>query len=302
MQEQVIKNDNDFAEDKGLQFVKSFLMDNLQLSGLYCFGIHHKNKMYSNAISGEVKTRQHTHYYLLVYTIHSRENAVADLSDIIKKKSKGQYTVTLFIHKATTVRQLTPENKYFYYHAMHKGINLHEHDVVPPCIAFEQEPERNVKHIKAYWHNRNRVSEVFLQSQGMVDGIDTEPIQEAMMQVAMENTALALINTFLGYRPIHFNLGYLFDICSLFCTLVREFFPRNSAEEIKMFELLSKNISKLRSAHLGPMDFLNTELLQRRCRLFHEKATVLIESEIERLEKLNKENKQQSKNESDENE
>ena len=69
-----------------------------------------------------------------------------------------------------------------------------------------------------------------------------------------------------------------------------------------MFELLSKHISKLRSAHLGPMDFLNTELLQRRCRLFHEKATVLIESEIERLEKLNKENKQQSKNESDENE
>ena len=124
--------------------------------------------------------------------------------------------------------------------------------------------------------------------------MDTEPIQEAMMQVAMENIALALIDTFLGYRPIHFHLGYLFDICNLFCPLVQEIFPRNTEEEIKLFELLSKHISKLRSANLGAIDFLHTELLQRRCRLFQEKATILIEEEIERLEKLGK-NKQSKK-------
>ncbi|MGQ2984360.1 hypothetical protein [Flavobacterium sp.] len=128
----------------------------------------------------------------------------------------------------------------------------------------------------------------------MVEGMDTEPIQEAMMQVAMENIALALIDTFLGYRPIHFHLGYLFDICNLFCPLVREIFPRNTEEEIKLFEILSKHISKLRSANLGAIDFLHTELLQRRCRLFQEKAIVLIEEEIQRLERLGK-NKQSKK-------
>jgi hypothetical protein len=102
-----------------------------------------------------------------------------------------------------------------------------------------------------------------------------------MMQVAMENMALALIDTFLGYRPVHFHLGYLFDICNLFCPLVQEIFPRNTEEEIKLFELLSKHISKLRSANLGAIDFLHTELLQRRCRLFQEKASVLIEEEME---------------------
>lgn len=299
MSEQVIKNEEDFNEDKGLQFIKKFLLDNMDLSGLYCFGIHHKNKMYSNALSNEVIAKQHTHYYMLVYSMDNKANAVADLSDIIRKKSKGQYTVTLFIHLATTVRQLTPEKSYFFYHAMNKGINLYEHERVPPCISFKEEPQRNVAYIKAYWRNRNRVSEVFLESQGMVDGMDTEPIQEAMMQVAMENIALALIDTFLGYRPIHFHLGYLFDICNLFCSLARDIFPRNTEEEIKLFELLSKHISKLRSANLGAIDFLHTELLQRRCRLFQEKATVLIEEEIERLEKLSKVNKQQLKNESD---
>ncbi|MBY8964020.1 hypothetical protein KJK34_14775 [Flavobacterium sp. D11R37] len=124
MSEQDIKNEEDFNDDKGLQFIKKFLLDNMDLSGLYCFGIHHKTKMYSNAISGEVKTRQHTHYYLLVYSIDNKPNAIADLSDIIKKKSKGQYTVTLFIHLATTVRQLTPDRKYFFYHAMQKGVNI----------------------------------------------------------------------------------------------------------------------------------------------------------------------------------
>lgn len=280
------KKEDDFSEDKGLQFIKQFLLDNVKLSGLYCFGIHHKNKMYSNALSEEVKARQHTHYYLLVFSIDSKENAVADLSDIIKKKSKGQYTVTLLIHKATTVRQLTSEQSYFFYQVMTKGLNLYEHEKVPPCIAFEEAPERNVAYIKSYWRNRNRVSEVFLESQSMVDGIDTEPIQEAMMQIAMENTALALIDTFLGYRPVHFHLGYLFDLCNLFCTLPRDIFPRNTEEEIKLFELLSKHISKLRSAHMGPMNFLHTELLQKRCRLFQEKATVLIDKEIQRLENI----------------
>lgn len=77
MLQQEEKKEDDFSEDKGLQFIKSFLLDNLQLSGLYCFGIHHKNKMYSNALSEEVKARQHTHYYLLVFssasssTVHS---------------------------------------------------------------------------------------------------------------------------------------------------------------------------------------------------------------------------------------
>jgi len=286
MLQQEEKKEDGFSEDKGLQFIKSFLLDNLQLSGLYCFGIHHKNKMYSNALSEEVKARQHTHYYLLVFSIDSKENAVADLSDTIKKKSKGQYTVTLLIHKATTVRQLTPERSYFFYQVMTKGLNLYEHERVPPCIAFEEVPERNFAYIKSYWRNRNRVSEVFLESQGMIDGIDTEPIQEAMMQIAMENTALALIDTFLGYRPVHFHLGYLFDLCNLFCTLPRDIFPRNTEEEIKLFELLSKHISKLRSAHMGSMNFLHTELLQKRCRLFQEKATVLIEKEIQRLENI----------------
>jgi hypothetical protein len=289
MLQQEEKKEDGFSEDKGLQFIKTFLLENLKLSGLYCFGIHHKNKMYSNAINSEIKTKQHTHYYLLVYSIENKTNAVADLSDIIRRKSKGQYTVTLFIHLATTVRQLTPEKSYFYYQAMNKGINLYEHNLVPPCIAFINEPQRNVAFIKAYWRNRNRVSEVFLESQGMVDGIDTEPIQEAMMQIAMENTALALIDTFLGYRPTHFNLGYLFDICNLFCPIARDIFPRNTEEEIALFELISKHISKLRSANLGAINFLNTELLQRRCRLFQEKATVLIEAEIQRLERISKE-------------
>lgn len=286
MLQQEEKKEDDFSEDKGLQFIKSFLLDNLKLSGLYCFGIHHKNKMYSNAINEEVKTQQHTHYYLLAYTMENKSNAVADLSDIIRKKSKGHYTVTLLIHLATTIRQLTPEKSYFFHQAMTKGINLYEHERVPPNIAFSVLPQRNVAYLKAYWRNRNRIAEVLLESQGMVEGMDTEPIQEAMMQVAMENTALALIDTFLGYRPVHFHLGYLFDLCDLFCSLARHIFPRNTEEEIRLFELLSKHISKLRSANLVPIDFLHTELLQRRCRLFQEKATVLIEEEINRLENI----------------
>jgi len=138
MSEQVIKNKEDFNEDKGLQFIKKFLLDNINLSGLYCFGIHHTNKLHSNALNGEVTAKQHTHYYLLVYSMDHKANAVADLSDIIRKKSKGQYTVTLFIHLATTIRQLTPEKSYFFYHAMNKGITCMSTKEYRPASASKK--------------------------------------------------------------------------------------------------------------------------------------------------------------------
>jgi hypothetical protein len=287
MSEQCIKKDG-FTDDKGLQFITIFLQDNLKLSALYCFGIQHITAMYTSALSDNTHNEQQTHYYLLAFPFDHKSNAIADLSDIIKNKSNGQYTVTLLLHKATTVRQLTPNKSYFFYQVMHKGIKLYEHETVPPTIPFEEIPKRNTDYIKAYWHNRNRVAEVFLLSQDQIDGFDTETIQESMMHMAIENTALALIDTYLGYRPIHFSLGYLLDLCNLFCPLAREIFPRHTEEEVKLFEQLARHISKLRSATLGASNFLHTELLQRRCRLFHEKATVLIDFEIKRIEKLNK--------------
>lgn len=285
MSDPLVNKKIDFEGDKGLQIIKAYLSESLTLAGLYCFGIHHQNSMYCNALSGDIINEQQTHYYLLVICTESKENIIADLSDIIKKKSKGQYTVTLLIHRLRSIKQLSMDKCYFFYQAMSKGLNLMEDSGLPPIFQNSEEPERPILKIKSYWKNRGKVSEVFLNSQKMVDGNHTEPIQEVMLQIAMENTALALINTFLGYRPIYFHLSYLFELVDLFCPFAREIFPRNTEQEIKYFDLLSKNISKLRSANLGTVDYLATTLLQRRCQLFYEKAAVFIESEIKSMEK-----------------
>ncbi|ESU27081.1 hypothetical protein FLJC2902T_22590 [Flavobacterium limnosediminis JC2902] len=275
------------APNQGFDYITAFLQDNLKLSGLYCFGTRQTCKSNQCSLSGKSSNEQHTHYYLLAFCPEFKENAVGEVSDVLKTKSEGRYTITLLLHKATAVRQLTPHQSYFFHRVMQTGIKLYEHPVVPPAIAFEANPKRNVESIKAYWHNRNRIAQVFLESQNQIEGCDTQPIQESMMHLAIENTTLALIDTFLGYRPMHFSLGYLFDLCNLFCPLAEEIFPRNTPEEQKIFNLLSQHLSKLRFANLKPTDFLHTELLQRRCYLFLEKATLLIEAELKRLEETN---------------
>lgn len=271
------------SQNEALAYVTAFLKENLKLSGLYCFGVQHTIKSKHCYLSGNAFNQNHYHFYLLAFCPEFKENAVGELADVLKTKSNGQYIMTLLLHKASAVRQLTAQQSYFFQKVMQSGV-LYKHPVVPPIVTVERYPKRNIESIRAYWHNRNRIAETFLESQSQIEGFDTQPIQESMLHMAMENITLALIHTFLGYRPMHFSLGYLFDLCNLFCSLPDEIFPRNTPEEQKIFQLLSQHLSKLRTVKLKPTDFVLTELLQRRCYEFYEKATLLIESEIKRLE------------------
>lgn len=285
MSHHITLQENNVSQEQGLEFITAFLRDNLKLSGLYCFGSRQTSKNQHCTLTGNANDKQHIHYYILAFCPEFKENAVGELSDVLKTKSEGRYTMTLLLHKAASIRPYTAHRRYFFQHVIQQGIKMFVHPVVPPVFQFEENPKRSSESIKAYWHNRNRIAQVFLESQNQIEGSETQPIQEAMLHMAVENITLALIETFLGYRPMHFNLGYLFDLCSLFTTLLEEIFPRNTPEEQKIFGLLSQHLSKLRTVRLKPTDFLYTELLQRRCYQFHEKATLLIEAELERLEK-----------------
>jgi hypothetical protein len=125
-----------------------------------------------------------------------------------------------------------------------------------------------------------------LESEAQIDGFDTELIQESMLNIAVEQICLGLIDVFLGYQPNHFSLAFLFDICEIFTSLTSEIFPRTTEEDKKLFDLLKMHPSSLRWANLKTSSFLNTELLEKRCNLFYERACGLVESELERLENL----------------
>jgi hypothetical protein len=153
-------------------------------------------------------------------------------------------------------------------------------------ISFDETPKLKVDHIRFYWKNRNEVAATFLKSENQMDYMSTGFVQDSMMHIAVEQICLGLINVFLGYYPDHFSMGYLFDICEIFTPLTSDIFPRTTSEDKRLFDLLKTNPSSLRWATIKKSCLIDTQLLDKRCHLFHERACEIVKAELERIEKL----------------
>ncbi|MDR6844313.1 hypothetical protein [Flavobacterium granuli] len=274
-------------DNTGLQVLSNIIIESISTSGIYCFGEKKEIQVIQNPFQESAsKQEEHTHFYLLVFANENKTNAVADISDIIKTKTEGRYTATLLLHKATSVRYLAPHKLHFFYEVLTKSQTVYEHVNVPPNIAFDGIPKRKLELIRSHWDNRNIVAKTFLESENQIDGFNTEIIQESMLHISVEQICLGLIDVFLGYQPNHFSLTFLFDICEIFTSLTSEIFPRKTEEDKKLFDLLKMHPSSLRWANLKTSSFLNTELLEKRCNLFYERACEIAEAELEGIEKL----------------
>ena len=274
-------------DNAGLQTVKNIIIESISTSGVYCFGERKKSQSVLNPFSDiSSKKERNTHFYLLVLTDQYIIKTVSDICDVVKNKTKGRYTVTILLHKGKSGNYLTPHQTFFYHEVLTKGYNVYERENMPPNIVFNEVPKRNVDYIRSYWKNRNIIADNFINSQNQIDLLERAVVHEAMMHTAVEQICLGLINVFLGYHPNHFSLAYLFEICEIFTPLVSEIFPQTTGEDKRLFDLLKTHPGSLRWLKLKNSSRIDTELLAKRCKLFHERACELVEVELERIENL----------------
>ncbi|MFV8342267.1 hypothetical protein [Flavobacterium sp. XS2P39] len=276
------------AIDKGgLQTVKNIIAESIGTTGIYCFGERKKSQSVLNPFSeNNYKKERNTHFYLLVLTDEHIIKTVSDITDVIKVKTEGRYTVTMLLHKGKSGNYLTPHQLYFYHQVLTKGYKVYERESMPPIIVFDEIPKRNLDYIRSYWKNRSVVANNFLKGQYHVDYANTGEVQESMLHITVEQICLGLINVFLGYHPNHFSMAYLFEICEVFTPLTSEIFPRTSGEDKRLFDLLKAHPTALRWVSLKKSCLVDTDLLAKRCKLFHEQACELVEAELERIENL----------------
>ena len=219
-------------DNLGLQTISNIIVESISTSSIYCFGEKNQMQARYNPFKEFVSDhKENTHYYLMVLTDEYIINAVADISDSIKTKTEGRYTVTLLIFKAKYGHSLPPNQMYFYHQVLTKGYKVYERENIPIIISIDESPKRKIDSVRSYWKNRNIVAETFLTNMNQIDYSNTAFVQESMMHVAVEQICLGLINVFLDYHPDHFSMAYLFDICEIFTPLTSDIFPRTRSEE-----------------------------------------------------------------------
>jgi len=251
------------------------------------YSIAYHNLFFASQGIGSLETRQDaSHYYLLVFVKAIPNNGQADIAYSISQETEGRCKATLLIHTMKSARGDKAGQRYFFQNAINGGTLFFENrnGKFPFDIAIKT--ERNADKLRKYWQNRTCIALALLEAEFTIDNDNVDELKVSMLHQAVEQLCLGLIFVFLGYRPNHFALGYLFDLCDLFTPLASDFFPRKAKEEAAIFKELGRHASQLRHSSLRFQYGNNTMLLERRCKSFYKSAVQLGEEEMERIDKL----------------
>ncbi|TRX30895.1 hypothetical protein FNW52_19470 [Flavobacterium sp. ZT3R18] len=265
--------------------ISGIITSYIKTSAIYCFGKSESMPSQNSAFfHKEENKNMSTHFYLLVLEEEHKENAVHDLADIIKSKTKGRCTATLLIHNVTELKTKQSDQQYFFWKVLQDGQLLYQNKEASPALNFEEQPKRNLKSAKNYLRNRNVIVNTISEWQSDYDWSPYSPLKGVILHHAVEQTCLALIRLFLGYTPNHFSLSYLLDICKHFSPQTGEYFPRRTEQDMQLFKILSQSTWTLRYSGDDNVDYQDMDLLQTRCNEFIDHADVIVRKELERIQ------------------
>jgi hypothetical protein len=106
----------------------------------------------------------------------------------------------------------------------------------------------------------------------------------AMLQQAVQQMAVGLLDIFLGYHPNIYSTSYLLRLLDCIPELPKLF--SNSAQDRRLRQLLSANIDMLKHKSPGQETIEDGSKLFQKCRVFNDAILVAGTNELERLERI----------------
>jgi hypothetical protein len=259
-----------------------------QTRAIYCFGKRETAYSSNNTIYPNKELQgKHTHLYLLVLVEETIENATNDICDKIKTKTDGRISATLLIHHVHNLKKMYDDQQYFFWSIMQNAELLFQDADKPPYLITNGTPKRNLKSTSLYVANRkNNIYTIWSWVYNDDEVNSSGEVKMSGLHQIVEQTCLSLIRAFLGYSPNHFSLDHLFNLCEYFTTITTDFFPRKTPEDRALFKILKQQPSVLRFNKVDDVEYLDYELLERKCTNFINQAEVLIQKELDRLKEI----------------
>ncbi|MBF4518732.1 hypothetical protein IRZ71_20445 [Flavobacterium sp. ANB] len=241
----------------------------LKTEAVYCFGTLEKTVR---------------HFYLLVLVKENKLNAVHDLADVIKSRTKEQCTATLLIHNISELKSATGDQKFFFLNIIKNGKALFKKESA--VLETVNLPVRCITSAKEYLSYRNIVVNYMESWQGDYEWACYAPLKGLMLHTMAEQICLGMIRLFMGYSPNHFSLSYLLEICDHFNPEISSYFPRVTEQDRNLFTILSRSYASLRYSGADTFSELDMNLLQDRYNDFAGFCTGVVQDELRRTEKL----------------
>lgn len=256
------------------------------VESIFCFG----KRIFSNTRTSpfsnvEVDQTHQLHYDLLIITSAEPVSSLANLQSIINADTESGYSVLLLAYSVeSAIRALQLKNRFFH-KAMHQSAQIYKKQGCIQLYAMQDYDQTDMSsRCDLNWKQRYFRAEAFMDAAECIWIDQEETVVLSLISQAVEQLCLGLIYVFLGCRPKQHSLSHLFDLCLNFTTLVDTIFPRNTPEDLKIFQILARSTNNGRYLVDISTDPTDTGLLYRRSKILIEKSESLVMMKLDKME------------------
>ena len=183
---------------------------------------------------------------LLVLARNSPVNATANVASQVAERSQGSVQVTLLLHSLQDFRSSRGNQAFFFKSCVECGKLLYQNPADRPGREFQKDLAFNFQKSLEFFRARQYTAAGLLRAAVSACEQKDTAICRMLLHNAVSQVLLGLIKARSGYRPNHYALGYLFDLCGLFTTVPRDLFPCTDPESRRLFGILAAHPSSLR--------------------------------------------------------
>lgn len=260
--------------------ITSIINSYLQPDAIFCFACRATIHELSGAFAPQTfKDYEHRHFSILIVADESRPNAIAEVTDLIFVKTNGLFSVTVLLHSQKWITAAPAKYRHFFSRVVASEPVYQTVDWKVPGLWLEP-AQRDFGAAARAWEHRRVIIEATLQAENAIEHPAGEQVRAGLLHQVVEQVCLGLVEVFMGYKPVHFGLGYLLDLCGNFTGLVDGILPRHTEEEKALFKLLASNPALLRHRPQD-IELADIEILQRRACVLFERASAEIEATLE---------------------
>lgn len=258
-------------QQEQLDYLVRIITDSLNVSAIIYFGSVTSSTVIKSCFAGDgIEGNYQYEYDLLVIPLPGELREDYELQDIIESRCRSYARVNATVRSMDIIRDLLRKGSAFYQTIFEEGYLLYKDEQAD--IPFRKEPVvHGNRAIKAEqdWDILYRDAVKFLAGAEFYAGNGDLRHSVFMLHQAAERICAAMIRVFTGLHTSTHNLNKLLRYTRLFSMEPSAVFPRNTPEEMHLFDLLFKGYSDARYRQSYHIEENELEILIRRLHNLH---------------------------------
>lgn len=224
---------------EALQRSISGIADANSIEKVICYGVRTSNLESWSCFGLQREKISSAEYDLLVVTKEKQTTKRNLISQVIHDLSDIRVGYVNVVHSIDAVNDGLRDENFFFTKLYHEGVLAYDSNAFALTAPLGKNlTARSRESIESEWLKCSGLSRNFYEAATQAMKKNAPDLAAFMLHQCVEHICIALIRTFMGYRPSTHNLQKLLALVENFCFYSVSVFPRVTKEELRLFNVL----------------------------------------------------------------